>query len=547
MEPKTNVESFEELGFCSTLDSRFPYFKAIDESNLTMAGTARKLVSGLVVRLTATVATALVSVAIMPFVVHSLGDRDFGIWTLVATFVGYYGLLELGLAAAVSRYLARSLGAEDHEVCNRVFNTSLQLYLGIGVVALAISCAGAAVVPWFSRSAADVYLARKLILIVGVSIALMFPSRVYKGLLEAHLRFDITAGLDLLSLALRTGMIFPVLFAGYGVLGLAWTTLLTGLPSFVLQMYFAHRQLPFLRVDRKYWERETARSLFSYGSYSLIANLANVLRFKLDAVVVAGYVGLAAVTHYRIGGVLTQYVFDLMSAMMGVFPAVFSRQEGARNYEALQQTFFFASKIAVCVASFIGFGMLAWGKAFIVRWMGPQYADAYPVLVFLVIGVTVSLWQGPSISLLFGISKHKFFAIFNAIEGLANLLLSLLLVRHYGMNGVALGTLIPMVINKLFIQPVYVCRVANIDYFEYVRKTGRTLAVVAGALLIPLLLSIRFVSPNYKVLFAVGSLSAIIYGLCLWLFEFSSAETQVLRSAILPQLGARKTSQAVAD
>src|SRR2546430_11133807 len=41
------------------------------------------------------------------------------------------------------------------------------------------------------------------------------------------------------------------------------------------------------------------------------------------------------------------------------------------------------------------FGMLAWGKSFIVRWMGPHYADSYLVLVLLVVGVTVSLWQGP--------------------------------------------------------------------------------------------------------------------------------------------------------
>ena len=37
----------------------------------------------------------------------------------------------------------------------------------------------------------------------------MFPTRVFKGLLEAHLRFDIAASVELLSLVLRTGLIFP--------------------------------------------------------------------------------------------------------------------------------------------------------------------------------------------------------------------------------------------------------------------------------------------------------------------------------------------------
>ena len=68
-----------------------------------MSRTARKLASGFFFRFVNTIAAAVVSVVIMPFVVHSLGDRNYGIWTLVATFVGYYGVLELGLAAAVTR------------------------------------------------------------------------------------------------------------------------------------------------------------------------------------------------------------------------------------------------------------------------------------------------------------------------------------------------------------------------------------------------------------------------------------------------------------
>jgi len=512
-----------------------------------MAGTARKLASGLFFRFANVIATAIVSVMVMPFVVHSLGDRNYGIWTLVATFVGYYGVLELGLAPAVTRYLSRSLGAGDHETCNRVYNTSLRLYLGIGLIAMVVSGTLAALAPWLCHNPADVALFWKLILILGVSVALMFPTRVFKGLLEAHLRFDLTGSFDLLSLVLRTGLIFPVLLAGYGIMGLAWLSLLSSLPSMALLFYFSYRELPFLRIEGRYWQGDTARSLFSYSVYSLIANLANILRFKLDSVVVAGYVGLSAVTHYRIGGVLTQYFFDLMSSAFGVFPSIFSRQEGAKDFAVLRKTFFFASKLAVCVSSFIGFALLAWGKPFIIRWMGRQYVDSYRVMVILVIGVMVSLWQGPSISLLYGISKHKFFALFNSIEGVANLLLSLLFVHWYGMYGVALGTLFPMLAIRLFIQPVYVCRVAGIDLWEYVRKTGRSLASVTAALVMPLVISIKFAAPNYKVLFMLGILSALLYGGVLWIVEFSQGETQILRRAILPNLPLKKVPEVASD
>ena len=87
--------------------------------------TIRKLASGSVLRTVNLLATALVSILIMPFVVHAIGDRMYGAWTLVAAIIGYYGTLQIGLTPAINRYMARALGAQDHEECNRVFNTAL--------------------------------------------------------------------------------------------------------------------------------------------------------------------------------------------------------------------------------------------------------------------------------------------------------------------------------------------------------------------------------------------------------------------------------------
>ncbi len=247
--------------------------------------------------------------------------------------------------------------------------------------------------------------------------------------------------------------------------------------------------------------------------------------------VVAAFVGAAAVTHYRIGGALAQSFFDLMLAIGGVFPSVFSRLEGARDFEGIKRTFFFATKITICVSSFIGFGLIAWGKPFIARWMGPSYLDGYPVLVALVLGCVFTSSQGPSVGLLYGTSRHKFLALVNSIEGVTNLALSIILVRMMGIVGVALGTLIPMTASKLIVQPFYVCRVSHIPYVEYLRRCGRTVAVVLLSLAIPFLLAEMLAAPDYKILVVLAVLSFTFYAASLWLFEFNSREKEVLKKA----------------
>src|SRR6266853_2852940 len=99
----------------------------------------------------------------MPFIVHSLGDRMYGIWALVATLVGYYGLLDLGLSSAVSRYLAAALGAGNQEQCNRVFNTSLRIFAALGVVVLVVGCISAAVSPRLCKSPEEAAILWRLI------------------------------------------------------------------------------------------------------------------------------------------------------------------------------------------------------------------------------------------------------------------------------------------------------------------------------------------------------------------------------------------------
>src|SRR5262249_16450062 len=54
-----------------------------------------------------------------------------------------------------------------------------------------------------------------------------------------------------------------------------------------------------------------------------------------------------------------------------------------------------------------------------------------------------------------------------AAEGISNLLISLILVRPYGLIGVAVGTLIPAILFQGFIQPIVVCRSLQISLRAY--------------------------------------------------------------------------------
>ena len=78
-----------------------------------------------------------INLALFPFIVSHVGKEIYGIYLLVMTFTGYLGVLELGVTAAVTKYVAELTAKDDNEGAAKIVSASLSLYFIIGLVAAA--------------------------------------------------------------------------------------------------------------------------------------------------------------------------------------------------------------------------------------------------------------------------------------------------------------------------------------------------------------------------------------------------------------------------
>src|SRR5438034_8524558 len=81
----------------------------------------------------------LVGIFLSPYVLHHLGDEAFGIWVLIFSITGYYGLFDLGIRSSIVCYLAKYAATEDHHQLNCLVNTAMFSYGGIGLPAMRIT------------------------------------------------------------------------------------------------------------------------------------------------------------------------------------------------------------------------------------------------------------------------------------------------------------------------------------------------------------------------------------------------------------------------
>lgn len=485
---------------------------------------AKRLVAGALLGIINFFAITIVSLFMMPFLIHNLGDRMYGLWLLFGSFFGFYGLLDLGLGGAVGRYMSRAIGTKDYEEVNKVFNSSLVVFSLIGCVALLISIGISCFGHVFLKDPVEAELFRKIILMTGFGLAVSFPMRSFWALFASHLRYDLSIYIDLVKLAVRTGLIVFFLSRGYGLLTFAAIMFVTDVGGYVANFFVSLKVAPYIEFSKKHVHLSHIRKLFGYSVYSFISKIAGNIKFNIDNFVIAGFLGLGSVTVYSIASRLINYYMQFLSNTVGILTPVFSQYEGQNNFDAIREKLFFMTKISGYIACLIGSLMIIFGKVFIQRWVGVEYLQAYKIMLILLVPILLALIQSPSGQVLYGISKHKFLAVVNVVEAVCNLILSLILVQRYGLFGVALGTAIPLFIVTVFIKPVYVCKVLKISLWKYV---GEIFKVLCVSLIVCVGLATvlnRFIMPKYLMIFALGVIFTLVYGGIIFFVGFSKDE-----------------------
>src|ERR1700756_2438591 len=281
----------------------------------------------------------LVGIFLSPYILHRLGDEAFGLWVLIFSITGYYGLFDLGIRSSIVRYVAKYSAINDYEELNRLINTAMASYGMVGILALVLTFSGAFyVASIFKISGNFLSTARLLFLIVGTAVSLGFPLGVFGGILEGLQRFYLLNFTSISSTLLRALLIVLALRHGNGLLTVALITVSLRLLSALVNATVVLHLVP-LRVSRRYVDRSTLRRIANYSGATFMIILAGRLRFKTDAVVIGTFVSSAAITYFAIGSRLVDYAGEVISSLAQIFVPMSSQSDATGDMERLRKIF----------------------------------------------------------------------------------------------------------------------------------------------------------------------------------------------------------------
>lgn len=457
----------------------------------------------------------LTGLFLSPYILHRLGDEAFGLWILIFSLTGYYGLFDLGIRSSIVRYVAKYSATGESDQLNRLVNTAAFSYAAIGVFCLLVTLVAARYVGAIFRVPAEsLQTSRWLLLMVGSSVALGFPLGVFGGILEGLQRFYLLNFTTVLSTVTRALLVVLALRRGFGLLTIALITVSLPLLAGIMNGILAQRTLQ-LSFSPHHIDRASFKRMANYSATTLMIIIAGRLRFKTDAVVIGGLLSSTAITYFTIGSRLIDYAGELVSSLAQIFVPMSSQSHAKGDVEHLRKILVAGNRGCALIIFPIAAVLALLGKSVIEVWVGARYVPvSYPVLLILLGPSTLMLAQSASGRILWGMAKHRTLAWVVLAEGLANLVLSIILVRSYGILGDAAGTAIPLTLTMVFFLPQHLCRLLGIRLGTYLRQAFLLPAMLCIPMVLVLLLLRETSSAhNYFQLAAQLSIAASVYGI----------------------------------
>ena len=418
---------------------------------------------------------------VAPLLVRRLGTTGYGLWIVIGSLSGYFGLLDLGLRGSVGRQLAFHRARKDHEATNRTLSSAFAILGTLGIlIVLATLLAAGLFVRIFEPPPELIDEARLALLIVGINLAITFPLQVFDGNLWAAQRFDVLNFVDIPMTLVRVALTFAMVRDPNDIVFLATLTLLITASSGAIKAALSFRHDPSLRIRPRYVSRDTSRGLFGYGWWSFVLTVARLSKTQLSPLLIGAQLGIPFVTPYSIARRLQDYAHRVLWTATGVVVPIATGFHARSEISQQQNLFIEGGKYATVAAIYFVAYFAFLGRSLIGLWMGSAFLSASVLLLILSMGEFVQMAQSLTGSIILATARHKTVALLAVVETAISVVLVAIVVKPYGLIGVCLALAVPQVLFSGIGTMIYGCKVTGVSVAEYLTKAMLP-AVVAGA------------------------------------------------------------------
>jgi O-antigen/teichoic acid export membrane protein len=419
----------------------------------------------------------VVNLALAPLLIHELGATTYGLWVLVLSISSITGLLDIGMSAALVKYVAEYDARGDRREAARIVGAAAWLYIILGalgaaiIAGLAFVLPGVLNVPEASRETAT-------LLLIGVALGLLLglPTIVPTAVLRGLQRFPTVNAIAVFIALCNVALTVIVLVAHIGVLGLAAAAVITSVANLWLAVVAMRRAAPEFALGHLRFDRARLRRLIRFSAPIAVIQIAGRLQLKVDAIVIGAALPIRLLTPYNLAQRLAEGTRTVTDQFTRVLLPVATEVATARSAAEGRVLLLTATRLTLLLALAVATPLILLGGQVLEVWVGPEFRPYGDVVALLAASAVIDVSSYPGAATLQSMERHKPLAWMSLLSGVVNLALSIVLVHTLGVRGVALATCSTTAAEILLLVLPYIARVTGISARAGARDVAGRLA-----------------------------------------------------------------------
>lgn len=485
--------------------------------------------------------TILMGLVLMPVLFRTLPKEELGLWMLIGQSVAVLGILDFGFGVTLTRRLAfaRARNGSDpnapftdesrSEIAD-LLTTGTRLYRVLALIAFAVSLgSGFFYLRTLSLETVGLSTIWMAWSIFCLSNALTVWATPWTCLLQGigHVGWDAIVASFTGTITLTAQIITA--FAGGGLIALSIVAAAGALLQRVAILGFARKKQPELFALRGRWRPEWLREMMPLAWRAWLTAMGAALVLYTDQFVIASMEGSTEIPAYRAAWIivhnLTIVAITLASSSSVFVSHLWQSGEKGSMHRLVERNL----RLGWLVMLAGGSVLALCGQDLFDLWLGDGHFIGYPILLAFLFTEALEA-QSFIVSTGSRATGEESFAWSSLAGGLLKLGLSIYLAKEWGLLGVALGTVIALLLTNHWYVPW-----KGLARMEYSRLRLLTRIVGPALLWSGIAAALLFIArqglaeaPGWVRLLTLSTLAALSLLAAIWVLVLDSTQRRRL-------------------
>ena len=423
---------------------------------------------------------AAIGLYMVPFLLGHLGKDGYGVIGVLMSVIGFVGIADLGLRAALNRELAEKVAKDDAEGFRVLSSSALFLYLGIASI---LVTTGWFLAPWFCSvfNVGKEYLELTVLLLRSfgtLSVVLSFITPVFTAGICSFMRYDIQNNISMFSRVCVSLSLFLILSLVQANPLIIWGAVMGGGEVIrLLVMIFYYRHVCFGgKISLYYAHLGSLLPLFKLGGSMYVLQMTRVISERMDPLIISRFIGLGGVALYRAGASLPEMIQRIVMSLVDQLVPLTTKYHVSDSMHREQQLLILGTKYTLYLGGFFTVGMLLFSDSFCHLWLYDQLGNQVETVALVMKAwALINFFRcsaGTQWSIIVGKKKMKFAIGLTLPLAFFNIIFSVYLVGFTKIGVV--GVLVATVLVELIRRPIstwYVSRAVGLPCMKYIFKS----------------------------------------------------------------------------